>query len=60
MNNVTEKYKHLVTFLRQNCITNKNDAVNILRKSYDKISHIECELIAYASDNIAYDALHDK
>ena len=60
LNNVTDKYKHLVTFLRQNCITNKNDAVNILRKIYDKSSHIECELIAYASDIIAYDALHDK
>jgi hypothetical protein len=60
INNVTERYKHLVTFLRQNCITNKYDAVNILHKIYDKSSHIECELIAYASDNIAYDVLHDK
>ena len=60
LRNVTDRYKHLVTFLRQNCITNKNDAVNILRKIYDKTSHVECELIAYASDNIAYDALRDK
>ncbi|XP_039312760.1 uncharacterized protein LOC120359423 [Solenopsis invicta] len=60
MNNVTDKYKHFITYLRQNCITNKNDAVNILRKIYDKSSHIECELIAYASNNIAYDSLNDK
>jgi len=33
---------------------------NILRKIYDKNSHIECELIAYALNNIVYDALHEK
>ena len=55
---VTEKYKTFVTFLRHNCITNKRDAIDILRKTYDKSSQIECELIAYAIDVIVYDALH--
>ena len=57
---MSEKYKHFVSLLRQNYVNNKNDAVNILHKIYDKSSHIECELIAYASDNIIYDVLHDK
>jgi len=48
----SEKFKHFVTILRQNCVTDKCDAANILRKIYDKESNIECELIAYASDNI--------
>jgi len=33
---------------RRNCITNKCDAVNVLRKICDTESNIECELIAYA------------
>jgi len=55
---VTDKFKYFVTFLRQNCITNKRDAIDILRKTYDKSLQIECELIAYAIDIIVHDALH--
>jgi len=51
---VSEKYKHFVTYLRRNCVTNKCNAANILRKIYDTESNIECELIAYALDNIVY------
>jgi len=57
---VSEKFKHFVTYLRRNCITNKCDAANILRKICDTESNIECELIAYALDNIVYDAFHEK
>jgi len=57
---VSEKFKHFITYLRRNCITDKCDAANILRKIYDTGSNIECELIAYASDNIVYNALHEK
>jgi len=53
---VSEKFKHFVTYLRRNCITNKCDAANILRKIYNTEYNIECELIAYALDNIEYDA----
>ncbi|XP_039308057.1 uncharacterized protein LOC120359263 [Solenopsis invicta] len=53
----TEKFKYFVTFLRQNFAMNKPDATELLRKSYDKSSQIECELIAYAIDTIIYDAL---
>jgi len=60
MHMVNEKSNHFVTYLRRNCVTNKCDAANILRKIYDKNSLIECELIVYALDNIVYDALHDK
>jgi len=56
----SEKFKHFVTYLRRNCITDKCDAANILRKIYDTESNIECELIAYALDNIMYDAFHEK
>jgi len=49
---VSEKFKHFVTYLRRNCITNKCDAANILRKICDTESNIECELIAYVLDNI--------
>jgi len=56
---VSEKFKHFVTYLRRNCITNKCDAANILRKICDTESNVECELIAYALDSIVYDALHD-
>jgi len=44
---VSEKFKHFVTYLRQNYINNKRDAVNILRKIYDKNLLIECELMHY-------------
>jgi len=53
----SEKFKHFITILRRNCIT---DAEKTLRKIYDKESNIGCELIAYASDNIMYDAFHEK
>jgi len=53
---VSEKFKHFVTYLCRNCITNKCDAANILRKICDTESNIECELIAYALDSIVYDA----
>jgi len=38
---VNEKFKQFITFLRQNCITNKYDAVQFAQNSY-----IKCELIA--------------
>ncbi|KYN43057.1 hypothetical protein ALC56_02496 [Trachymyrmex septentrionalis] len=41
---VSEKFKYFVSFLKQNCITNKRDAANTLHKIYDKNSIIECEL----------------
>jgi len=56
----SEKFKQFVTYLRQNCITNKYDAANILRKIYDKNSLIDCELVAYALNNIVHNALYDK
>jgi len=49
---VNEKFKQFVTYLRQNCITNRFDAANILRKIYDK--NEECKLIAYAFNNIVH------
>jgi len=57
---VSEKFKHFVTYLRRNCIIDKCDAANILRKIYDTESNIECELIAHALDNIVYDAIYEK
>jgi len=51
-----------VTYLHQNCINcinNKYDVINILRKIYDKNLYIEYELILYAVDNIIYNALHE-
>jgi len=56
---VKEKFKQFVTYLRQNCIINRLDAANILLKIYDKNSNAECELIAYALNNIVHNALHD-
>ncbi|XP_036144256.1 uncharacterized protein LOC118646076 [Monomorium pharaonis] len=49
---VGEKYKQFVTILRQNHVTNKSDAVKILHEKYDKTCLVDCELLAYASDNI--------
>jgi len=49
-----------MSFLRQNCITNKSDAANTLYKIYDKNSVIECELIVYSLDYIVHTALYDK
>ena len=59
---VGEKFKQFVAFLRRNCITDKCEAAKILRESvfFDKSSIIDCELLAYALDNIIYNALHDK
>jgi len=57
---VNETFRYFVTYLHQNYINNKRDAVNILRKIYDKSSLIDCELITYALDNIVYDAFHGK
>ena len=34
---VIKKFEYFVLFLKQNCITNKSDAANILYKIYDKI-----------------------
>jgi len=46
---INEKFKQFVTYLLcQNCITNRFDVANILRKIYDKNLNMECELIAYA------------
>jgi len=56
---VNEKFKQFVTYLRQNCIINRFNAANILRKIYDKNSNVKCELIAYALNNIVHNALHD-
>ncbi|XP_071579632.1 uncharacterized protein [Temnothorax nylanderi] len=57
---VSEKFKQFVTILRQNCITDKCNAVRSLHEVYDKNSLIDCELLAYAADTIVYNALHDK
>ena len=37
--------------LGENCIIDKCDAVNFLRKIYNKKSNVECKLIIYALDN---------
>jgi len=57
---VSKKLKHFVTILRQNCITDKCDAEKTLRGVYDQNLVIDCELLAYALDNIIYNALHEK
>ena len=48
---VNEKYKYFVTLLSENCII-KCDAIDFLRKIYNKNSNIERELIVYVLDNI--------
>ena len=60
INITSDKFKHFVIHLRQNCINNKSDAIDTLHRIYDKNSYIECELIIYAVDNIVYNALHEK
>ena len=40
MHSVNKKFKYFVSFLRQNCITNKRDVANTLHKIYDKSSII--------------------
>jgi len=47
---VSENLNNLLTYLRRNCVTN----------DYDTESNIECELIAYALDNIVDDTLYEK
>jgi len=59
-NIISDKLKYFVTHLRQNCINNKSDAINTLRRIYDKNSYIECEFIIYTVDDIVYNALHEK
>jgi len=39
---------------------NKYNAINILRKIYDKNSLINCKLITYVLNNIVHNALYDK
>jgi len=57
---VIKKFEYFVSFLRQNCITNKSDVANIfLYKIYDKISIIECDLIICGLDYIVHTALHN-
>jgi len=56
---VNEKFKQFLIYLRQNCITNRFDAANISQKIYDKNLNVECELIAYALNNIVHKALYD-
>jgi len=46
---ISKKFEYFVSFLRQNCITNKSDAANTLYIIYDKNSIIECELIIYVN-----------
>jgi len=57
---ISEKFKHFTTILRQNCITNKCNATKTLRRVYNQNSIMDCELLAYALDNIVYNALHEK
>ncbi|KAL6255518.1 hypothetical protein P5V15_013855 [Pogonomyrmex californicus] len=59
---VSEKFKQFINFLRRNCITDKHIAIKTLRESdiFDKTSIIDCELLAYAIDNIVHYALHDQ
>ncbi|KAL6258228.1 hypothetical protein P5V15_010157 [Pogonomyrmex californicus] len=59
---VSEKFKQFINFLRRNCITDKHIAIKTLRESdiFDKTSIIDCELLAYAIDNIVHYALYDQ
>jgi len=43
---VSEEFKYFVSFLRQNCITNKHGAANTLHEIHDKNFIIECELVS--------------
>lgn len=58
IHSVNEKFKHFVNTLQQNCIIYKSDAIKILHKISDKNSPIDCELLAYAIDNIVYNGLY--
>jgi len=52
MHIVNEIFKYFITLLGVNCIVDKCNAVDFLRKIYNKKSNIECELIVYTLDNI--------
>jgi len=57
---VSEKFKfqqYFVSFLRQNCITNKRDA-NTLHQIYDKNFIIKRELVIYGLNYIIHAALN--
>jgi len=51
--NTSQKFKHFISHLRQECVTDKRD-VNMLHNICDKSSFIKCELVAYALDQIVY------
>lgn len=55
---VCNKFKHFVSIVQRNCVTNKSDAIKILQETCDKNSLIDCELLAFALDNILYEASH--
>ena len=57
VHDVSEKYKQFVNTIKHNCIIDKCDAIKVLHKVSDKNSLIDCELLAFAMDNILYDAL---
>ncbi|KYN14559.1 hypothetical protein ALC57_13221 [Trachymyrmex cornetzi] len=57
--NTSEKFNYFISCLRQECVINKRDAVNMLHNVCDKSSLIECELVAYALDQIVCDTLHE-
>lgn len=59
MHNVSEKFKQFATILQQNCVTKKCDAIRILNEAANKNSLVDCELLAYALDNIMYHASQD-
>ena len=54
---VSKKFEYFVSFLRQNCITNKSNTANILYKIYDKNS---IRMWTYGLDYIVHIALHNK
>jgi len=57
--NTNEKFKHFISYLYQECVTNKRDTINMLHNICDKSSLIECELVTYALDQIVYHTLHE-
>jgi len=58
--NTSKKFKPFISFTSRMCYyCNKRDAVNILHNICDKSSLIECELVAYALDQIVYHTLHE-
>lgn len=51
---VSDKFKEFVDIARRNCATDKREAIKILREVSDKNSMVDCELLAYAVENIMY------